>query len=140
MEMDLEDLEAAQAVQSEASEEDAADSPAMAQISEDMSESSASLKESLVDIGNQVERLATLTNDLVYLSRMEEADTSLAMTEIPVSDIVSETGSLSDGRDKLIDWVSWFSNPQFSPLPNASASPSAGKSFIASFFNTMMTS
>ena len=107
MEMDIEDLEAAQAVQAEAAEENASDPPAMAQISGDMNESSASLKESLMDIGNQVERLATLTNDLVYLSRMEEADNSLAMTEIPVSDIVSETADSFDAlaleRGKELD-------------------------------------
>ena len=60
-----------------------------------------------MDIGNQVERLATLTNDLVYLSRMEEADNSLAMTEIPVSDIVSETADSFDAlaleRGKELD-------------------------------------
>ena len=76
----------------------------MAQISGDMNESSASLKESLMDIGNQVERLATLTNDLVYLSRMEEADNSLAMTEIPVSDIVSEYFCIF-AREKSSLWI-----------------------------------
>lgn len=39
----------------------------------------------------QVKRLAGLTNDLVYLSRMEETQTCLQMIEFPFSDVVSET-------------------------------------------------
>ena len=50
-----------------------------------------SLYESLDDISGQVDRLTNLTNDLVYLSRMEEAGGTLTMTEVPVSDIVRET-------------------------------------------------
>lgn len=50
-----------------------------------------STEDSLEDISDQVDRLAGLTEDLVYLSRMEEADSSLVMTELPLSDIVSET-------------------------------------------------
>lgn len=49
------------------------------------------LKDSLSDINDQVGRLTGLTNDLVYLSRMEEAEDTLVMTEVPFSDIVSET-------------------------------------------------
>lgn len=49
------------------------------------------LRENLGDIDDQVDRLTGLTNDLVYLSRMEEADNTLVMTEVPLSDIVSET-------------------------------------------------
>jgi signal transduction histidine kinase len=49
------------------------------------------LKENLGDIDNQVSRLTGLTNDLVYLSRMEEAENSLVMTDVPLSDIISET-------------------------------------------------
>ena len=52
-----------------------------------------SLRESLGDIDDQVTRLTGLTNDLVYLSRMEEAESSLVMTELPLSDIVAETVS-----------------------------------------------
>lgn len=47
----------------------------------------------LEDIQKQVKRLATLTNDLVYLARMEETETSLQMIEFPVSDIISEAAS-----------------------------------------------
>lgn len=45
----------------------------------------------LRDIKQQTRRLASLTNDLVYLSRMEEVDRALPMIEFPVSDLVVET-------------------------------------------------
>ena len=64
------------------------------------------LRENLGDIDDQVGRLTGLTNDLVYLSRMEEADTSLVMTEVPLSDIVSETAEsfmpLAEEKGKTI--------------------------------------
>ena len=45
----------------------------------------------LEGIQTQVKRLASLTNDLVYLSRMEETEEKLQMIEFPFSDVVSET-------------------------------------------------
>lgn len=51
---------------------------------------SDNLQESLDDISGQVDRLTTLTNDLVYLSRMEEGSTSLTMMEVPISEIIAE--------------------------------------------------
>lgn len=59
-----------------------------------------STDESLHDIGDQVDRLTGLTNDLVYLSRMEEGGSELVMTEVPISDIVSETVSSFDALAK----------------------------------------
>lgn len=56
-------------------------------------EAADSLRENLGDINDQVRRLTDLTNDLVYLSRMEEGDNTLVMTDIPLSDIVEETVS-----------------------------------------------
>ena len=47
----------------------------------------------LHDIRQQTERLTTLTNDLIYLARMEEADTSLEMTDLAISEIISETAA-----------------------------------------------
>lgn len=47
----------------------------------------------LADIQKQTGRLAALTNDLVYLSRMEEAGDSMQMIEFPFSDIVSEAAA-----------------------------------------------
>ena len=51
------------------------------------------LRENIVYINDQVDRLTGLTNDLVDLSRMEEAESSLVMTEVPLSDIVAETAA-----------------------------------------------
>jgi len=42
-------------------------------------------------IQSQVKRLADLTNDLVYLSRMEETEAHMQMIDFPFSDVVSET-------------------------------------------------
>lgn len=47
--------------------------------------------ESLSDIRTQTDRLKTLTNDLVMLSRMEEADRPVRRIEFPLSEVVSET-------------------------------------------------
>lgn len=44
----------------------------------------------LQDIKKQTRRLAELTNDLVYLSRMEEGQ-PLPMVDFPVSDVIAET-------------------------------------------------
>lgn len=46
--------------------------------------------ESLVDIKGQTQRLKSLTEDLVMLSRMEEAEDKLLKIEFPVSDAVLE--------------------------------------------------
>lgn len=42
------------------------------------------------DVKTQTKRLSGLTNDLVYLSRMEEGSSQLQMIDFPVSDVVSE--------------------------------------------------
>ncbi len=47
--------------------------------------------EYLEDITKQSKRLAGLTNDLVYLSKMEESQKSLALIEFPVSEVVQDT-------------------------------------------------
>lgn len=58
----------------------------------------------LSDIRLQTRRLTALTNELVYLSRMEESDASLPLAPIPFSEIVSETAhsfqSLAQTQDK----------------------------------------
>lgn len=43
------------------------------------------------DIHTQTARLAALTNDLICLSKMEEAETQLRMIEFPFSDAIRET-------------------------------------------------
>ena len=102
MKMDLEDI--GEAVNTD--EGDAADSTA-AEPLENVKELTGSLNESLSDIDGQVDRLTTLTSDLVYLSRMEEGDNKPTMTEIPVSDIVYETAepfsALAQERSKVLD-------------------------------------
>jgi len=45
----------------------------------------------LDDIQCQVRKLASLTDDLVYLSRMEENPDGMPMTEIPLSSVISES-------------------------------------------------
>lgn len=47
--------------------------------------------ESISDIRLQTKRLTELTNDLVYLSRMEEKSDSLTKVDFPLSDLVCET-------------------------------------------------
>ena len=47
----------------------------------------------LADIRKQTQRLSGLTRDLVYLSRMEEAENALPMIEFPFSDVVAETAA-----------------------------------------------
>ena len=69
------------------------DSAETGKTEEDRTKAVSELRESLGDINDQVDRLTGLTNDLVYLSRMEEAENSLVMTEVPISDIVEETVS-----------------------------------------------
>lgn len=46
--------------------------------------------ESLADIKGQTQRLKSLTEDLVMLSRMEEAEDKLQKIEFPISEVVSE--------------------------------------------------
>lgn len=48
-------------------------------------------KEELSDIRQQTDRLTKLTNNLILLSKMEEAEHSIRKIEYPLSDLVSET-------------------------------------------------
>lgn len=56
----------------------------------DLLEMDVGMSESLTDIRQQTMRLSSLTSDLVYLARMEEADHKLPMIEFPLSEVVSE--------------------------------------------------
>lgn len=58
----------------------------------------------LTDIKNQTQRLVGLTNDLVYLTRMEETRVETVTIEFPLSDITSETAAafLTAARTKNI--------------------------------------
>lgn len=63
----------------------------------------------LDDIRNQVQRLSGLTNDLIYLSRLEEEQPRLQFIEFPVSDVVEEMAqsfaapARSQGKDFRMD-------------------------------------
>ncbi len=46
--------------------------------------------ESLHDISQQIKRLRSLTDELVSLARMEEAETSLAKIAFPISEVIAE--------------------------------------------------
>lgn len=48
-------------------------------------------KEELTEIREQTERLKKLTNDLILLSKMDEAEQSIRKIEFPLSDLASET-------------------------------------------------
>lgn len=50
-------------------------------------------KEELSEIRAQTSRLTELTNNLVYLSKMEESEHQMQRIEIPLSDIISETAN-----------------------------------------------
>ena len=59
------------------------------------------------DIKQQAKRLTSLTNDLVYLARMEEAENSMPAIDFPVSDIISDTAlpfkSLAKAQGKQLN-------------------------------------
>lgn len=63
--------------------------------------------ESLEDIRQQSERLSGLTNDLVYLAKIEESQGTLPMVEFPVSEVVSDTAlpfrTLAQSQKKELD-------------------------------------
>lgn len=56
----------------------------------DLLELEAGESEWLEDIRRQTQRLTGLTNDLVYLSRMDEEKPTMTMVEFPLSDVVEE--------------------------------------------------
>ena len=57
----------------------------------DLLEMDTGANPSLSDIRQQTGRLRDLTNDLVYLSRMEETAGKLPMVDFPLSEVVSDT-------------------------------------------------
>ncbi len=63
--------------------------------------------ECLNDIEQQSKRLTELTNDLVYLARMEEPDHKMTMIDFPVSETVQEAASpfrtLAKSQEKSLD-------------------------------------
>ena len=57
----------------------------------DLLESDLGENESLSDIRTQTKRLGILTGDLVYLSKMEESESTIRKIAFPVSDLIAET-------------------------------------------------
>ncbi|MGN0452225.1 MAG: sensor histidine kinase [Ruminococcus sp.] len=62
--------------------------------------------ESIQDIKQQTKRLRSLTDDLVMLTRMEEAEASLQKIEFPLSEVVAEAArpfvSLAESNEKKL--------------------------------------
>ena len=70
---------------------------AIIQADADVLELDVGESEWLSDIRNQTDRLAKLTNDLIYLSRMEETQPKLQRVEFPISDVVTELAQSFQG-------------------------------------------
>lgn len=56
----------------------------------DLAEMECGENQRLTDIRRQAQRLTALTNDLIYLSRMEEEQPKLQYIDFPISDVVEE--------------------------------------------------
>ena len=52
----------------------------------------------LDDIRKQTKRLTSLTNDLIYLAKMEEGQRNTVKIEFPLSDVVEETAEAFRAR------------------------------------------
>lgn len=62
-------------------------------VNTDLLEDEIGENESIKDIRLQTKRLTALTNELVYLSRIEETENKIQKKEFTISDIVNETAS-----------------------------------------------
>ncbi len=59
----------------------------------DETDETSEKNEELEDIRAQTKRMTELTNNLVYLSKMEEAEHKAAKAEMPLSDVITETAN-----------------------------------------------
>ena len=70
----------------------------------DLLESDFGENESLSDIRTQTKRLGVLTGELVYLSKMEESESTIKKIAFPISDLISETaqqfGAVAQANNK----------------------------------------
>jgi len=57
----------------------------------------------LDDIKVQTKRMTDLTNDLIYLSRMDEGENKMVMIDFPLSDVIAETVQSFRSRAQLED-------------------------------------
>lgn len=73
------------------------------------------LRNELEEINNQTDRLGGLTNDLVYLSRMEENANTLVTSDVPISDILTESviSFAALAKEKSVEIVSDIEAPVF---------------------------
>ena len=73
------------------------------------------LRNELEEINNQTDRLGGLTNDLVYLSRMEENANTLVTSDVPISDILTESviSFAALAKEKGVEIVSDIEAPVF---------------------------
>lgn len=55
----------------------------------------------ITDLKKQTKRMADLTKDLIYLSRMDEGSAKLVMMDFPLSDVVTETAQSFRSRAQL---------------------------------------
>ncbi len=85
-------------------------------------------QEELDEIRTQTERLTELTNNLVYLSKMEETAHKLMMVEMPLSDIVSET---VNSFHSLIVSKQLDLSPDITPDIAANGSPDAIRQLLS---------
>lgn len=73
----------------------------------DLAEMECGENQWLTDIRRQAQRLTALTNDLIYLSRMEEEQPKLQLIEFPLSDLAEEMAqsfqALAQSQDKALD-------------------------------------
>ena len=84
--------------------------------------------EELTEIRRQTKRLTELTNDLVLLSKMEEAEHTLQKIEFPLSDLVGETaqsfGAVAEARGLSLD-------AEIEPSVTASGAPDAIRRLVS---------
>ena len=85
-------------------------------------------KEELTEIRQQTQRLTTLTNHLVQLSKMEEAAHTLQKVELPFSDLVTETANefRAPAASKQLDF-----RMQIMPNVTVSGAPEALRQLIS---------
>ena len=91
--------------------------------------------ECLADIRQQTKRLTELTNDLVYLSKMEESENSLQMVEFPISELVAETAG--DFRALAVSQNKEFTM-NIQPSLSAVGSPDAIRQMVSIFLENAM--
>lgn len=101
----------------------------------DLLESDFGDNESISDIRSQINRLADLTGNLVYLSKMEESESTIKKIEFPVSDLIAEAAQqfnvLAQAQNKEY-------HVQIEPNVTMCASPDAIRQLITILLDNAM--